>query len=203
MKKDKYTDQDIIQGIAHQDKDVLLFIYKHYYRPIKKHVENHYGSENDAEDIFQDTLIVIFNKIRNKELTLTCSFGTYLFAVAKLQWLRVLRQQKTHPIEYGECDTFFNNEPEIHEDLIQAERKKLVIRHFNEISEDCKKIIQYLINGISLIEITNLMGYSSVQHTKNRRLKCKKYLITKIMSNPRFKELTNGKVGENNQIPRW
>jgi RNA polymerase sigma factor (sigma-70 family) len=203
MKNNKYTDQDIIQGILQQNKDVLLFIYKHNFLTIKYYIEKNNGSEKDAEDIFQDTLIVLFNKVRNNDLELTSSFDTYLFTIAKFQWLKVLRHNKTHNVDLKECDQFITENPEIIEDLILAERKKLVIQHFNEISEECKKIFRHLINGWTLDEITKLMGYNSVQHTKNRRLKCKKFLITRIMNNPRFKELTNEKIGKNYQIPRW
>lgn len=203
MKKNKYTDQDLTKGIVQQSTDVLKYIYKENYRSIKKYVEDNSGSEKDAEDVFQDSLILVYNKLKNNELVLTCSFSTYIFAVAKTNWLRILRQRRNHKVSIEECDSFFSNETEIHEELILAEKKKLVIQHFKEISEDCQKIIQLIINGCTLDKITQIMGYSSVQHTKNRKLKCKKALISKIMDNPRFNELTNGKVGENNQIPRW
>jgi RNA polymerase sigma factor (sigma-70 family) len=203
MKQDKYTDQEITEGILHQNKDVLLFIYKHNFRSILKYIEDNNGAESDAEDVFQDTLIVIFEKIRKNELKLSCSFGTFLYAIAKHQWLRILRQRQIHEITDNDCDTLINEDPGITDNLILAEKKKLVIQHLNEISEECKKIIKYMSDGCTLDEITKTMGYSSVQQTKNRKLKCKKFLITSIMCNPRFKELANGKIGENYQIPRW
>jgi RNA polymerase sigma factor (sigma-70 family) len=203
MNQDKYTDQEIIQGILQQKNDILLFLYKNNFRSIKKYIENNSGSDKDAEDIFQDTLIVIFDKIRKNELNLTSSFSTFLFSIAKFQWMNILKHRQVRNVTLEDCDQLLNEEPEIHEELILAERKKLVVHYFNEISEDCKKIIKHLINGCTLEETTKLMGYSSVQHTKNRRLKCKKSLISNIMSNPLFNELTNGKIGKNDQIPRW
>jgi RNA polymerase sigma factor (sigma-70 family) len=203
MKQNKYSDQEIVDGILHQDKDVLLFIYSHNFNSIKKYVIDNNGAENDARDIFQDALIVIFEKIRNNDLKLTSSFDTYIYAIAKHHWLRNLRQQQARSVDDVKCDDLEMIEPGINEQLIQAEKKKLVIEHFNNISDDCKKIIQHLINGFSLNEITKLMGYKSVQHTKNRKLKCKKFLISSIMNSPRFKELCNGKTRELNQIPRW
>lgn len=203
MKQNKYTDQDIIEGIKTQNKNILLYIYKQNFRSILKYIENNNGNESDAEDVFQDALLVIFEKIRKDELTLTCSFGTFLYSIAKHHWLRTLRARNNQINSQEECDEIINNEPGITEILIQAERKKLVIQHYNTISEECKKIIKFLIDGFTLDEITKIMGFSSIQHTKNKRLKCKKYLITSIMANPRFKELSNGKTGENYQIPRW
>jgi RNA polymerase sigma factor (sigma-70 family) len=203
MEKDKYTDQEIIQGIVSQNTSVLIYIYKKYFKSVKNHIEVNSGSYKDAEDIFQDVLILIFNKIRRNDFNLTCSFATYLFAIAKTQWLIILRHRKKVHIPLDEFADYFSCETEIEEKLVQAEKENLIIRYLNEISDDCKIIIEHLLNGRNLDEITKLMGYSSVQHTKNRRLKCKKFLINKIISNPRFKELANGKIGENYQIPRW
>jgi RNA polymerase sigma factor (sigma-70 family) len=203
MKKIKYSDHDLKKGIVLQSSDVLMYIYKENYKSIKRYIEENSGSEKDAEDIFQDALILIYSKLKNNELFLTCSFSTYLFAIVKTNWLKVLRQRRNRNITIEECDSFIDDEEGIHEELIQIEKKRLVIHHFKEISKDCQEIIQLIIKGCTLEEITKLMNYNSVQYTKNRKLKCKKALIGKIINNPRFKELTNGKVGENYQIPRW
>jgi hypothetical protein len=95
------------------------------------------------------------------------------------------------------------DETEILDELVEAEKKKLFITHFNELTADCKKIIQLFIQGFSISEITKIMHFNSEQHTKNRRLRCKNTLINKIVTNPRFKELTNGTIGKNTQNPRW
>jgi len=203
MKRYKYTEIELIEGIVQQSTNVIMYIYKENYKSIKKYIEDNNGSEKDAEDIFQDSLILMYNKLKNNELILTCSFSTYLFAVSKTNWLRILKQRKNRNVSIQECDSFFADETEIHEELIQAEKKKLVIQYFREISEDCQKIIQLILKGLNLENITKLMGYNSVQHTKNRKLKCKKALISKIMSSSRFNELANGKFGEDYQIPRW
>jgi RNA polymerase sigma factor (sigma-70 family) len=199
----KYTDQEIIKGLSSQDSTILTYVYKQNFRSVKKYIEENSGSETDAQDVFQDALILVYERIRKGNLILTCSFGTFLFAVAKTQWLNVLRQRKKRNIVTDACDEIINGDTDIYNDLIQAEKKKLFITHFNELTEDCKKIIQLFIKEFSITEITKLMNFSSEQHTKNRRVRCKNALINKIESNPRFKELSNGTVRKDNQIPRW
>jgi len=203
MKENKYTDQEIIEGIRTKRSDVLLYIYSQNFKFIKKYILDNSGDETDAEDVFQDTLIVLFNKTRNNSLILTGNFSVFLYTIAKTKWMNVLRQRRKAITSINEYTENAEKDLEIIDELIQAEKEKLVITHFNEISEDCKKIFNCLFDGRTLEEITVLMGYTSVQHTKNRRFMCKKHLIGKIMSNPRFKELTNGKPGKNDQIPRW
>lgn len=199
----KYTDQEILKGINTQNSAILTYLYQQNFRSVKKYIEDNSGSETDAEDVFQDALVVVYERIRKGDLILTCGFGTFLFAIAKTQWLGILRQRKRRNVVTDDCDNILNNDTDIYEDLIQAEKKKLFITHFNELTEDCKKIIQLFIKEFSIAEITKMMNFSSEQHTKNRRLRCKNALITKITNNPRFKELSNGTIGKNNEIPRW
>jgi RNA polymerase sigma factor (sigma-70 family) len=203
MGKGKLTDEEIVNGILSQNTEVLKFVYENNFKSVKKHIEDNNGSESDAQDIFQDILILLFNKIRNNELTLTCSFNTYLMAIAKTQWLNILRKRKKIHIPISEQEHLLECDEDLNEKLIQAEKERLITQYLGELPKECKKIMDLILNGSNLIEITDQMGYNSVQHTKNKKLKCKKNLISKIMSNPRFKELADGKCKENNSIPRW
>lgn len=203
MRKDNYTDQEIVDGIKRHDAAVLVFIYKRNFRSVKHYIENNSGNEKDAEDVFQDVLITLFDKIRNDTLNLHCSFHTYLFSVLKITWLRQLshRDQKKFSIE--DCDDISNEFVGLNDDLLESERRKVFLQHFNEISQDCQKIIRLILKGYSITEITKIMGYQSEQHTKNRRFRCKKNLIERILKNPNYKELTNERTGENYSVPRW
>ena len=203
MKKLNFTDAEIIEGIKNQDNKVILYIYQLNFRSVKKFIEDNSGTEKDAEDIFQDTLILLYNKIRVGGFALTSSFNTYLFSIAKFNWYNTLRRRKVRNTVSDECDTFTDNEQEFYTDLHNAERKKLIVKHFNEISSDCQKIISLVLNGYSIAEITELMGYNSEQHTKNRRLRCKKALILKILNDPNYKELSNERTGKITEVPRW
>jgi RNA polymerase sigma factor (sigma-70 family) len=203
MGKENYTDQEIIDGIKRQDSDVLLFIYKKNFRSVKHYIENNNGNEKDAEDVFQDVLIILFDKIRHKTLNLQCSFHTYLFSVLKYTWLRQLMYRDQKKFTNENCDDLSSENIGLVDDIINSERRKIFLQHFNEISQDCQKIIRLILKGYSITEITKVMGYLSEQHTKNRRFRCKKNLIERILKNPNYKELTNERTGEDYSVPRW
>ncbi|MDP4208807.1 MAG: sigma-70 family RNA polymerase sigma factor [Bacteroidota bacterium] len=203
MKRDNYTDQEILTGIKHQNSEIMMFIYQKNFRSVRHYIEQNNGSDKDAEDLFQDALILIFHKVREGSLVLTSSFNTYIFSIVKKNWLKQLDKRKRQNIVIDECDNFILEEDGLIEDLLKLEREKIINQHFNELSPDCQKIITLFLKGHSITEITKVMGFSSEQHTKNRRFRCKKSLIERILKNPYFKELTNGKFGTDYQIPRW
>jgi RNA polymerase sigma factor (sigma-70 family) len=203
MKKSSYTDEEIIKGIQSQNNDVLLYVYRKNLRSVRYYIEKNNGTAKDAEDLFQDALVLMYYKIREGSLELTSSFSTFLFSIVKLHWLKHLKQRERRKTDYEECDNFINENEGLLEDIIQAERKAVFVRHFNELTTDCQKIIRLSLKGLMISEITKLMGFNSEQHTKNRRFRCKKVLIEKILQDPYFKELTNERFGKDYQIPRW
>ncbi len=85
---------------------------------------------------------------------------------------------------------------EIQDAIERKERLQFFREKFDELSEDCKQILNMFLNKIPISDITKMMGYASDQHTKNRRLRCKMSLINKIKSSEYFNELSDGKNKE-------
>lgn len=201
-----YSNEEIIEGILKQSNKVLSYVYESSFRSIRQLVITNNGNVNDAEDIFQDALILIFDKIRNNNLNLNCAFKTYLYSVCRIIWLKELdRRKRKDETIIGE---FTGNEiVDVDNDIIELyiknERLTLYRSIFNDLTEDCRKVLSMFLNKISIKEITDTMNYSSDQHTKNRRYRCKKSLIEKIKSNPKYNELRYDNNGDDREIPRW
>jgi DNA-directed RNA polymerase specialized sigma24 family protein len=79
----KYTTQDILHGVALSDNKIINHLYTVNFRTIRHLVVTNNGNESDAQDVFQETLVVLFSKVRKEELELTCSLTTYLYSIAR------------------------------------------------------------------------------------------------------------------------
>jgi RNA polymerase sigma factor (sigma-70 family) len=187
----KYSQQELSEGIVRNDEDVVRSIYQEHYHSIRQMIKNNNGSEEDAKDIFQDTLIVLYQKFRDNNFKLTSSLNTFLYSVARILWYRELRRRRELPTAFQFME--HSDDQEIYRSIEREERLSLFRQKYEELSEDCKKILQLFLNNVPIKDITKLMGYSSDQHTKNRRLRCKMSLINKIKSSEYYKELHNGK----------
>jgi RNA polymerase sigma factor (sigma-70 family) len=190
-----YTDEELADGIVRKDERIVRVLYSEYYSGIKQMIKNNSGSEEDAKDIFQEALIVLYQKLNDTGFKLTSSLNTYLYAVARILWYRELRRRKDLLITDKFIEQF--DHQEIQESIERKERLDFYRKKFEELSEDCKKILQLFLNNIPIRDITKLMGYSSDQHTKNRRLRCKMSLINRIKSSDFYYELSNGKNEKN------
>lgn len=183
---------EILDGIREHNTIVLEHIYQVYYDQIKYLVLSNSGTQNDAEDIYQEALIVIYRKLKKGKLEIeNCSFNTYLYSVCKLLWLKQLEKKKIKPDEMAEQDNLSNSEQD---DLLKvyekSEKYKLFQKHFNRLQSDCKEVLELALERFSLREIASKMGYGSEKYAKKKKYLCKERLIESIKKDPKYNELT-------------
>jgi RNA polymerase sigma factor (sigma-70 family) len=202
LRMKKLNNEEIIRGILDHNKDILRYIYEENYKSIVNHVVTNTGNIYDAEDLFQDCLLTIYNKIKNENLNLFVAFSTYFFAVAKKLWLRELDRRSRTNTSYG-----VNNEMaddfDVISNFVKIEKHKLIWKYFYKLNDKCQKVIQLFLDGHSISEVAGIMKFSSEQEVKNQRLKCKNILISHIYNDPLYKELKNESIKSISHIPRW
>lgn len=172
----------MIAGLKSRNEKILREYYKLYYGGIRHFVLKNSGSEEDARDLIQDVLLVLFQKVRRDTFKLTCSLATYLFSVSRLLWFKELTRRKHISSNSFMLEDYADFDKDIHEKAELNERLEIYRKNFDNLSADCQKVLRYFIEGMSIAEITRKMGYKSEQHTKNRRYRCKLTLIKQIKS---------------------
>jgi len=189
----KLDDREIINGIKKCDSKVLKFIYTNYFPSIRQFIINNNGKLDDARDVFQDAMNVVFEKVRKNELELNASFGTYLFSIIKNIWFAELRRKKVQNLILGDLSENEEVEADVIPEITKSERQKLYLKHLDNLSHECRKVLDLMANEAQNREIQVQMGYSSEQYVKNRKAKCFERLMEKITGDPTFKELKNEK----------
>jgi len=160
-----------------------------FYFQIKVFVTKNRGSEEDARDIYQDALMVIYQKQQKENLTLSCSFSTYLYSVCRLLWLKQLEKRKQHITVTEESGIYVDVNDNILDIFNLNEKYKLYQDHFNRLSFSCQKVLELFLAGIPLKEIANILGFKSEQYAKKRKYQCKEKLVSSIKNDPEYKKL--------------
>lgn len=202
MHKSKYSQTELLQGILEDDLKTLKYIYSSCFPVIHRMVINNSGDDHDARDVFQEALIIIYRKLKENSLQLSCSFNTYLYSLCRHNWLNQLRRKGNMESIVNEADEPYTIEPEIFEEIERNERLKLYRRKFQELSDDCKQVIRMFLNNVPLKEVTKQMGYRSEQYTKNKRFRCKMALIKKIQTSKTYTELNHENEKKNFGLSR-
>ncbi len=181
--------EEILEGIRQNDVEVLQFVYKSFYPYVKYFITSNSGNEDDAQDIFQEAIVIIFRKLKKEQLEISCTFKTYLYSVCRLLWLKQLEKKRTKNELSIDNEKYIELSDETQVVTEQTERFRLYQDYFARLSEDCKKVLELSLQKISLKEIAEIMGYKSDKYAKKRKYQCKEKLIQKIKSDPKFKEL--------------
>lgn len=200
---DRLSPDEIFDGIRREDRRILQRIYKVYYPAVLHYVQANHGSEHDAQDVFQDAMVIIYLKIKRFTPVLACTFGTYFFSINKYLWYKELRRTRTVSSNLLDPDELIDYENNFVFDYVRMEKRKLVLDHFYEMGESCQKLLTLFMQNTPVSRITKMMGFTSDQYTRNRRTLCKERLVERIWKSPRYKELRNDAYKEDSKIPRW
>jgi DNA-directed RNA polymerase specialized sigma24 family protein len=84
----KISDNILIEQLKKEDNTSFELLYQMVFPSVKHYITQHQGKVEDAEDIFQEAVIVLLQKVRTPNFVLTASLKTYLFAIAKNSWLK-------------------------------------------------------------------------------------------------------------------
>jgi RNA polymerase sigma factor (sigma-70 family) len=191
----KYTLGEIIDGIQKRDNKVLTLIYKELFPGISNYILNNGGSSDDAKDVFQESIIIIFRQIEDNKLDIKTGFDSYLYGIAKLIWLKVLRSRDIHNrsiAQLQESEIAYHPADELIDDDLEL---RFFRKHFLEMGAEGQKLLKLSASDLSNDTIAKMLGYKNEQVVRNLKYKFKEKLIDKIKSDPEYIRLVNAKKG--------
>lgn len=189
-----YSGIDLLNGIRRNDTIVLQYIYKNFYSNINFFIKKNSGDDDDANDIFQEAIIIIYRKLKADELVLDCSFETYLYSVCRFLWLKQLDKRKIEKEKIKDNQEYHDD---IYDDNLEKvtdmnERYRLYQKHFTNLGKDCQKVLQLYLDKVPLKNIAQIMGFKSEKYAKKRKFKCKEYLIKSIKQDLEYNKILSG-----------
>jgi RNA polymerase sigma factor (sigma-70 family) len=182
----------IVDGICKRDNKVLTLIYKELFPVIRYYVMSNGGNQEDAKDVFQESIIVAFKQISLNSFEIKTGFEAYLYGVSRLVWLKILRNRATHDRNIMQLD-----EPESSylpaETFIEEELElRLFRKYYSKLGTECQQVLKHISEGMAYEQIAVQMGYKSEKIVRNKKYKCKEVLIKMIKDDPEYKKLRKG-----------
>ncbi|HEY1024383.1 MAG TPA: sigma-70 family RNA polymerase sigma factor [Sphingobacteriaceae bacterium] len=167
------ADSEVIFGILNGSKETLNRLYKSYFPMILQMIVSNNGNEDDAKDIFQEAVIVLYSKVKSGNFELNSKLKTFIYSVCRRLWLKRLSQRKHNGGDIKDFEDFIPIEEDLehHEEL---DRKfKQMDKALNRLGEPCKTIIvDFYINNRSMQEICEKFGYTNTDNAKTQKYKC-------------------------------
>jgi len=163
----------LLDGLAANETNAIETIYRENYAMIQAFIVKNNGYPEDARDIFQEAMIVLFEKAKLNSFVLSCQIKTYLYSVCRRLWLKKLQQQNRYfpSVELLKETVPIENELEAHEK--QAADFNLLEEALAKIGEPCKGILEaYYIQKKSMPDIAATFGYTNADNAKTQKYKC-------------------------------
>lgn len=177
------SDKKIIEGIKNQDGKTLEWLYDNYYQTVKKYVINNRGTNEDVSDIFQDTIIILYNQINEEKLNLTTDLKGYFYGVARNIWHAQLRKKK----RITELESDFPDDFNIDEstDLIF---ERILSRAFQKLKPDCQELLTLYYKNLSYKEIAEKQSLKNEIYARRKKYLCKEILIELVKKDREYQE---------------
>lgn len=180
-------ERKIMEGIVTGNRQVIKEFYKVNYPYIRKYIIQNSGNETDAEDVFQDALIMVYQKFKTETLEIHSSLRTYFYAICKNIWRNRLRRNKKLVFD---SDLIVSGKTDfsIIEEMERKERELVYRKYFMELSVACRELLTMVFEGKSMREIANTTEYSE-GYARKKKFDCKKSLMEMIENDSVYQEL--------------
>lgn len=161
--------------MAQRDSKAFDTLYHKYFPAIRNLVVNNNGNYDDANDVFQEAVITLYEKVRGGNFELNCQLSTFIYSICKRLWLKKLSREISvvTSLEDAQVEESVPTDDDIE---LQAEKtKEFDIMHqaIQTIGEPCKSILNaYYIDKKDMETIAQAFGYTNAANAKNQKYKC-------------------------------
>ena len=172
MKPDN-NESALLEGLAASDKKAVETIYRENYNMIQALIINNNGSSDDAKDIFQEAMIVLYEKVRSGTIELNCQIKTFIYSVARRLWLKRLQQQNRYSAPGDSMETVVAVEEDLEEHEQRDAEFEMMDKAINSLGEPCKSLLEaYYLQKQNMQVIAANFGYTNADNAKNQKYKC-------------------------------
>jgi RNA polymerase sigma factor (sigma-70 family) len=184
------TDAALLDDLKAEKEKAFTYVYRQYYRMTAQFIESNSGNADDAQDVFQEALIILVKNIRKPDFVLTVKLSTYLFSIVKKYWLYKLRGKKESGADIDTLNTSHLVEDGSELDIAhEYEVKHSIIGDvFQNLKEDCREMLgQFYFQKRSLGDIAKQFGWSD-DFVKVKKRRCMEGLKNLVQNHQDFKK---------------
>lgn len=185
-----HPDQMYIEGLANNNSVVIQSIYKKFVPKVVSYIRNNSGDEDQAQDVVQEVLILLFNQAKAQKLQLTCPFDAYFFLLCKRKWLNELKKSVNKGVTLQEDYTSITESTQlmVTETELFDEKQELFDLMFQKLGDKCKEVLQLSFTLQSMEEVAEKLNVTYGYVRKKKSL-CTGQLTQWIQETNRFKSL--------------
>ncbi len=177
MQVNQYSSEEILIRLRQGDRDVLVELYKENETMIFKYIKDQNGRNEDAEDLLQEALVVLWNNAKNPNFELTAKPSTYLYAIVKNLWLKSVEKNKRLTSE----DQIPLNVHSVQQETDKTMDHSIVRKMLNQMGETCRQVLlMFYYDGLDMQTIAKANNFANSDVAKAKKHQCLKELEKQV-----------------------
>jgi RNA polymerase sigma factor (sigma-70 family) len=171
--KQENNEKALLEGLAASDKRAIETIYRENFNMVQSLVINNNGSADDAKDVFQEAMIVLYEKARSGTFELNCLIKTYIYSVSRRVWLKRLQQLNRYSPQVESLELTVPVEEEMEDHEKRNAEFEMMDKAIGSLGEPCKSLLEaYYLQKQNMQLIAASFGYTNADNAKNQKYKC-------------------------------
>lgn len=171
------SDARILRLLKEGDEGALATLYEQNRKMVTSYVLRNSGSADEAEDVLQEALVILWERVKNGKHAYTAKLSTFIFATARNLWLRALARRRREPPQEEDDPPAADDAMDPLETLVEEEQSQTVTSALQKLGEPCRTLLLlYYWEERSMEEIAGELGFANAATAKSKKYQCKEAL---------------------------
>jgi RNA polymerase sigma factor (sigma-70 family) len=183
-----HSDQALVAALrGGGDVDAAVrFLYRQYYGVLSTYTRQNSGTQQDAEDVFQEVVVTFMELVSQNKFRGESSIKTFLYSLNRHIWLNELKkrnrmQQRNLKFETAKGES----EADVSGYIAGREARGQMMQVISQLGDACKQVLTaFYYHDLSIKEILALLPYENEQVVRNKKYKCLKKLEEMLHADP-------------------
>ena len=187
MKQNFKNDAALIEAIRTGGKnrmDALRQIFENTSDRFKilRYLKSKGCPREDAEDIYQDAIIIFDRKVVDGEYMAMASIENFIFSIVKMNWLNKFRSYQRQSENEIEDDMLV--EEDVTAYYNRKEKAETLSKVINLVNERCRKILTLFSEGLKTDAIADELNLIDKVRVQKEKYRCLNRIRQKLRANP-------------------
>ena len=187
----KYTDDELVEMIRDGSSDGFICMYEYHKEYCMNFMKSKYYDQNEIKDIYQDAVIVLYEKVLDTSFELSCSIQTYLNSICRNQVLVRLQkagrfvQKSDEGEDYIETlSDWFENLDDVNQERVQVIQSVLQMMKLNS-SKCYDMLVRFWYEKQTMVKIAQDLGYTNAENAKHQKSRCQQKMKLEVFKRMR------------------
>jgi DNA-directed RNA polymerase specialized sigma24 family protein len=153
----------------------FIGLYKKAFPAVARYVNRMGGSFDQAQDVFQDALVIYYEKVQASANNISVSEKAYLLGIAKHLWSQAYKvNRKNQPLEDTDVQAEPNEQPSTNK----------LMHYLETAGQKCMELLKaYYYDHLPVADVATLFGYTGIRSATVAKYKCLEKVRDKVKQN--------------------